>query len=222
MLGADPNGLFAITDLGMALFLGNAVVSILLLYFVIRGNVPESIPVETHGRVLAGKIVFAILFTMLSTAPATGPAAPFAGIVQVLTLLGPGYFIYSMIFDVIVAAMLRRLEFYGAYKVIVFNLPSIPFITSLALLWAFREQNATLRRAEWDLAYKRDGVVLGEAIQVVRMVSQPIQSPAQARMSPHFDIRPLPGRVKTYYKPENVSGRDFNPHAIIAGSDRFR
>jgi hypothetical protein len=217
MLGADPNGLFAITDLGMALFLGNAVVSILLLYFVIRGNVPESIPVETHGRVLAGKIVFAILFTMLSTAPATGPAAPFAGIVQVLTLLGPGYFIYSMIFDVIVAAMLRRLEFYGAYKVIVFNLPSIPFITSLALLWAFREQNATLRRAEWDLAYKRDGVVLGEAIQVVRMVSQPIQSPAQARMSPHFDIRPLPGRVKTYYKPENVSGRDFNPHAIIAG-----
>jgi hypothetical protein len=201
----------------MVLFLGNAVISILLLYFVIRGNVPENIPVETYGRVLAGKIVFAMLLAMLSTMPATGPAAPFAGIVQALALLGPGYFVYSMIFDVIVAAMLRKLEFYGAYKVIVFNLPSIPFITSLALLWAFREQSATLRRAREDLAYKKDGVVLGEAIQVVRMVSQPIQSPAQARMSPHFDIRPLPGRVKTYYKPENVSGRDFNPHAIIAG-----
>ena len=218
MLGAEPNGLFAITDLGMALFLGNAVVSILLLYFVIRGNVPENIPVETHGRVLAGKIVFAILLAMLSTAPTTGPAAPFAGIVQALALLGPGYFVYSMVFDVIVAAMLRKLEFYGAYKVIVLNLLSIPFFTSLALLWAFREQNATLRRAREDLAYKKDGVVLGEAVKVVRMVSQPIQSPAQARMSPHFDIRPLPGKVKTYYKPENISGRDFNPHAIIAGT----
>jgi hypothetical protein len=218
MLGADPNGLFAITDLGMALFLGNAVVSILLLYFVIRGNVPENIPVETYGRVLAGKIVFAILLAMLSTMPATGPAAPFVGIVQALALLGPGYFVYSMIFDVIVAAILRKLEFYGAYKVIVFNLLHLPpFMTALALLLAYREQNATLRRAREDLAYKKDGVVLGEAIQVVRMVSQPIQSPAQARMSPHFDIRPLPGRVKTYYKPENVPEMDFNPHAIIAG-----
>jgi Cdc6-like AAA superfamily ATPase len=218
MLGADPNGLFAITDLGMALFLGNAVVSILLLYFVIRGNVPESIPVETYGRVLAGKIVFAMLLAMLSTMPATGPAAPFVGIVQALALLGPGYFVYSMIFDVIVAAILRKLEFYGAYKVIVFNLLHLPpFMTALALLLAYREQNATLRRAREDLAYKKDGVVLGEAIQVVRMVSQPIQSPAQARMSPHFDIRPLPGRVKTYYKPENVPEMDFNPHAIIAG-----
>jgi DNA polymerase III delta prime subunit len=218
VLGADPNTLFAITDLGMALFLGNAVISILLLYFVIRGNVPENIPVETYGRVLAGKIVFAMLLAMLSTMPATGPAAPFAGIVQALALLGPGYFVYSMIFDVIVAAMLRKLEFYGAYKVIVFNLLHLPpFMTALALLLAYREQNATLRRAREDLAYKKDGVVLGEAIQVVRMVSQPIQSPAQARMSPHFDIRPLPGKVKTYYKPENVSGRDFNPHAIITG-----
>jgi hypothetical protein len=218
MLGADPNGLFTITDLGMALFLGNAVISILLLYFVIRGNVPENISVETYGRVLAGKIVFAILLAMLSTMPAIGPGAPFAGLVNTLALLGPGYFVYSMIFDVIVAAMLRKLEFYGAYKVIVFNLLHLPpFMTALALLLAYREQNATLRRAREDLAYKKDGVVLGEAVQVVRMVSQPIQSPAQARMSPHFDIRPLPGRVKTYYKPENVSGRDFNPHAIIAG-----
>jgi hypothetical protein len=218
MLGADPGILFNITDLGMALFLGNAVISILLLYFVIRGNVPENIPVETYGRVLAGKIVFAMLLAMLSTMPATGPAAPFAGIVQALALLGPGYFVYSMIFDVIVAAMLRKLEFYGAYKVIVFNLLHLPpFMTALALLLAYREQNATLRRAREDLAYKKDGVVLGEAVQVVRMVSQPIQSPAQARMSPHFDIRPLPGKVRTYYKPENVSGRDFNPHAIIAG-----
>jgi len=114
--------------------------------------------------------------------------------------------------------MLRRLEFYGAYKIVVFNLFSMPFVTSLALLWAYREQSKTLGRAEWDLAYKKDGVVLGEAVQVVRMVSQPIQTPTQARMTTHYDIRPLPRKVKTYYKPENVPERDFNPHAIIAGT----
>jgi DNA helicase HerA-like ATPase len=218
MLGADPNGLFNITDLGTTLFLGNAVISILLLYFVIRGNVPVSIPTENYAKAFVGRIVIAVLLAMMASTPATGPAAPLAGMVGSLALLGPGYFVYSMIFDVIVAAILRRLEFYGAYKIVVFNLLSIPFVTSLALLWAYREQNKTLGRAEWDLAYKKDGVVLGEAVQVVRMVSQPIQSPTQARMTTHYDIRPLPGKVKTYYKPENVPERDFNPHAIIAGT----
>jgi len=218
MLGADPNGLFNITDLGTAVFLGNAVISILLLCFVIRGNVPVSIPTENYARVFVGRIVIGVLLAMMASAPATGPAAPLAGMVGSLALLGPGYFVFSMIFDVIVAAMLRRLEFYGAYKIVVFNLPCIPFVTSLALLWAYREQNKTLGRAEWDLAYKKDGVVLGEAVQVVRMVSQPIQKPTQARMTTHYDIRPLPRKVKTYYKPENVPERDFNPHAIIAGT----
>jgi DNA polymerase III delta prime subunit len=218
MLGADPNGLFNMTELGTTLFLGNAVISTLLLYFVIRGNVPVSIPTENYAKAFIGRIVIAVLLAMMASTPATGPAAPLAGMVGSLALLGPGYFVYSMIFDVIIAAMLRRLEFYGAYKIIVFNLFSIPFVTSLALLWAFREQTTTLRRAEWDLAYKKDGVVLGEAVQVVRMVSQPIQSPTQARMTTHYDIRPLPGKVKTYYKPENVPERDFNPHAIIAGT----
>jgi hypothetical protein len=218
MLGADPNGLFNITDLGTTLFLGNAVISILLLYFVIRGNVPVSIPTENYAKAFVGRIVIGVLLAMMASAPATGPAAPLAGMVSSLALLGPGYFVYSMIFDVIVAAILRRLEFYGAYKIVVFNLPCIPFVTSLALLWAYREQNKTLGRAEWDLAYKKDGVVLGEAVQVVRMVSQPIQTPTQARMTTHYDIRPLPRKVKTYYKPENVPERDFNPHAIIAGT----
>jgi hypothetical protein len=218
MLGADPNGLFNITDLGTMLFLGNAVISILLLYFVIRGNVPVSIPTENYAKAFVARIVIAVLLAMMASTPATGPAAPLAGMVGSLALLGPGYFVYSMIFDVIVAAMLRRLEFYGAYKIVVFNLLSIPFVTSLALLWAYREQNKTLGRAEWDLAYKKDGVVLGEAVQVVRMVSQPIQTPTQARMTTHYDIRPLPRKVKTYYKPENVPERDFNPHAIIAGT----
>ena len=218
MLGADPNGLFNITDLGITVFAGNAVISILLLYFVIRGNVPVSIPTENYAKAFVGRIVVAVLLAMMASTPATGPAAPLAGMVGSLALLGPGYFVYSMIFDVIVAALLRKLEFYGAYKIVVFNLPCIPFVTSLALLWAYREQNKTLGRAEWDLAYKKDGVVLGEAVQVVRMVSQPIQTPTQARMTPHYDIRPLPGKVKTYYKPENVPERDFNPHAIIAGT----
>jgi hypothetical protein len=218
MLGADPNGLFNITDWGTTLFLGNAVISILLLYFVIRGNVPVSIPTENYAKAFVGRIVIGVLLAMMASTPATGPAAPLAGMVGSLALLGPGYFVYSMIFDVIVAAVLRRLEFYGAYKIVVFNLLSMPFVTSLALLWAYREQSKTLGRAEWDLAYKKDGVVLGEAVQVVRMVSQPIQTPTQARMTTHYDIRPLPRKVKTYYKPENVPERDFNPHAIIAGT----
>jgi DNA polymerase III delta prime subunit len=217
MLVVDPNSLLNVTELGTTLLVGNLALSALLM-FGLRGNVPDNIPTESDGKAFVGKIVFAILLAMLASVPAVGPALPLAGLVNFLALLGPGFFIYSMVFDVIVAAILRKLEFYGAYKIVVFNLPCIPFVTSLALLWAYREQNKTLGRAEWDLAYKKDGVVLGEAVQVVRMVSQPIQTPTQARMTTHYDIRPLPRKVKTYYKPENVPERDFNPHAIIAGT----
>jgi hypothetical protein len=217
-MGAGLGVFLNITGTGMTLFLGNAVLSALLMYFMLCGNVPENIPSESYGKALVGKVVIGILFAMLSTSPATGPARLFAPLIDMLIALGPGYFVYSLVVDVFIATLLRRLEFYNAYKVIVFNLFYIPFITFTALLLAVREQNATLDRARQDLAYKKDGVVLGEAVQVVRLVSQPIQSPTQARMSPHFDIRPLPGRVKTYYKPENVSGRDFNPHTIIAGT----
>jgi len=217
-MGAGLGVFLNITGTGMTLFLGNAVLSALLMYFMLRGNVPENIPSESYGKALVGKVVIGILFAMLSTSPATGPARLFAPLIDMLIALGPGYFVYSLVVDVFIATLLRRLEFYNAYKVIVFNLFYIPFITFTALLLAVREQNATLDRARQDLAYKKYGVVLGEAVQVVRLVSQPIQSPTQARMSPHFDIRPLPGRVKTYYKPENVSGRDFNPHTIIAGT----
>jgi DNA helicase HerA-like ATPase len=218
MQAFDPFSPPNLTELGTTLLVGNLTLSAFLMYFVLHGNVPENIPPESYSRVLVGKIVIAILLAILSTSPATGPAAIFAGVVHLLASVGPAYFIYSMITDVFLAAILRRLEFYGAYKIVVFNLLSIPFVTSLALLWAFREQNKTLGRAEWDLAYKKDGVVLGEAVQVVRMVSQPIQSPTQARMTTHYDIRPLPRKVKTYYKPENVPERDFNPHATIAGT----
>jgi DNA helicase HerA-like ATPase len=217
MLVVDPNSLLNVTELGTTLLVGNLALSALLM-FGLRGNVPDNIPTESDGKAFVGKIVFAILLAMLASVPAVGPALPLAGLVNFLALLGPGFFIYSMVFDVIVAAILRKLEFYGAYKIVVFNLLSIPFVTSLALLWAYREQSKTLGRAEWDLAYKKDGVVLGEAVQVVRMVSQPIQTPTQARMTTHYDIRPLPRKVKTYYKPENVPERDFNPHAIIAGT----
>jgi hypothetical protein len=182
MLVVDPNSLLNVTELGTTLLVGNLALSALLM-FGLRGNVPDNIPTESDGKAFVGKIVFAILLAMLASVPAVGPALPLAGLVNFLALLGPGFFIYSMVFDVIVAAILRKLEFYGAYKIVVFNLLSIPFVTSLALLWAYREQNKTLGRAEWDLAYKKDGVVLGEAVQVVRMVSQPIQSPTQARMT---------------------------------------
>jgi hypothetical protein len=188
------------------------------MYFVLHGNVPENIPQESYSRALIGKIVIAILLAILSTSPATGPAAIFAGVVQLLASVGPAYFIYSMITDVFLAAILRRLEFYGAYKIIVFNLLHLPFITTLALLYAYLEQSKVLRRAREDLAYKEGGVVLGEAIKCVRVVSQPVYSPAQARMNPHVDIRPLPSNVATLYSPELIEGRDFNPHVTIAGA----
>jgi hypothetical protein len=218
VLGADQNGLLSMTDLGTALFMSNIVLCIFVMYFTLRGNVPRRIPVETYGRVMAGKIVFAILFAMLSTAPTTGPAAPFAGLVHTLALLGPGYFIYSMITDVFLAAILRKLEFYGAYKVIIFNLFYIPFVTFAALLLAVREQNKTLKLAREDIAYKKGGVVIGKAIECVRVVSQPVQPYSQARTSPHYDVRPLPGSVETLYSPELVEGRDFNPHMVVAGA----
>jgi Cdc6-like AAA superfamily ATPase len=206
------------TELGMTLFTSNIILCMFIMYFVLRGNVPESIPTESYGRVLAGKIVFAILLAMLSTMPATGPGAPFAGLVNILALLGPGYFIYSMIADVFLAAILRKLEFYGAYRIVIFNLLYLPFISFLALLLAVLEQNKTLKRAREDIAYKEGGVVIGEAVECVRVIRKPIRTRDEADVDPHYDIRPLPGTVETLYKPEIVHGRDFNPHLVIAGA----
>jgi hypothetical protein len=88
----------------------------------------------------------ALLLAMLASSPAIGPATPLAGMVSFLLLLGPGFFIYSVVLDVIVAAILRKLEFYGAFKVVIFNLLHLPFITTLALLLAYREQSGTLKK----------------------------------------------------------------------------
>jgi hypothetical protein len=218
MQAFDPFSPPNLTELGTTLLVGNLTLSAFLMYFVLHGNVPENIPPESYSRVLVGKIVIAILLAILSTSPATGPAAIFAGVVHLLASVGPAYFIYSMIADVFLAAILKRLEFYGAYKIIVFNLLHLPFITTLALLNAYLEQSKVLKRAREDLAYKEGGVVLGEAIKCVRVVSQPVHTPSQARMNPHIDIRPLPASVTTLYSPELIEGRDFNPHVTVAGA----
>jgi Flp pilus assembly protein protease CpaA len=218
MQAFDPFSPPNLTELGTTLLVGNLTLSAFLMYFVLRGNIPESIPTESYGRVLAGKIVFAILLAMLSTMPATGPGAPFAGLVHTLALLGPGYFIYSMMADVFLAAILRKLEFYGAYKVIIFNLFYIPFVTFAALLLAVREQNKTLKMAREDIAYKEGGVVVGEAVECVRVIRKPIRTRDEADVDPHYDVRLLPGTVETLYKPGIVHGRDFNPHLVIAGA----
>jgi hypothetical protein len=183
MQAFDPFSPPNLTELGTTLLVGNLTLSAFLMYFVLHGNVPENIPPESYGKALVGKIVIAILLAILSTSPATGPAAIFAGVVHLLASVGPAYFIYSMITDVFLAAILRRLEFYGAYKIIVFNLLHLPFITILALLNAYLEQSKVLKRAREDLAYKEGGVVLGEAIKCVRVVSQPVNTPSQARMN---------------------------------------
>jgi DNA polymerase III delta prime subunit len=205
------------TEFGSLLLVGNYVLSAPLIYFALRGNIPERVATETYAKALLGKIVIGILLAMVSTAPATGPARIFAPLIEVLSMLGPGYFVYSVIGDTFLAALLRRLEYYGAYRLVVFNLFYIPFVSSLAMLLAVREQNKTLQRVREDVAYKKGGVVIGEAVECIRVIKQPIRARDEADVEPHYDIRPLPAPVPVYYMPEVLQGRDFNPHAIIAG-----
>jgi DNA polymerase III delta prime subunit len=205
------------TEFGSLLLVGNYVLSAPLIYFALRGNIPERVATGTYAKALLGKIVIGILLAMVSTAPATGPARIFAPLIEVLLMLGPGYFVYSVIGDTFLAALLRRLEYYGAYRLVVFNLFYIPFVSSLAMLLAVREQNKTLQRVREDVAYKKGGVVIGEAVECIRVIKQPIRARDEADVEPHYDIRPLPAPVPVYYMPEVIQGRDFNPHAIIAG-----
>jgi hypothetical protein len=205
------------TELGSLLLVGNYVLSAPLFYFALRGNIPERVATETYAKALLGKIVIGILLAMVSTSPATGPARIFAPLIEVLSMLGPGYFVYSVIGDTFLAALLWRLEYYGAYRLVVFNLFYIPFVSSLAMLLAVREQNKTLQRVREDVAYKKGGVVIGEAVECIRVIKQPIRARDEADVEPHYDIRPLPAPVPVYYMPEVLQGRDFNPHAIIAG-----
>ena len=206
------------TEFGSLLLVGNYVLSAPLIYFALRGNIPERVATETYAKALLGKIVIGILLAMVSTSPATGPARIFAPLIEVLSMLGPGYFVYSVIGDTFLAALLWRLEYYGAYRLVVFNLFYIPFVSSLAMLLAVREQNKTLQRVREDVAYKKGGVVIGEAVECIRVIKQPIRARDEADVEPHYDIRPLPAPVPVYYMPEVLQGRDFNPHAIIAGT----
>jgi Cdc6-like AAA superfamily ATPase len=206
------------TEFGSLLLVGNYALSAPLIYFALRGNVPERVATETYAKALLGKIVIGILLAMVSTSPATGPARIFAPLIEVLSMLGQGYFVYSVIGDTFLAALLWRLEYYGAYRLVVFNLFYIPFITFTALLLAVREQNKTLERVREDVAYKKGGVVIGEAVECIRTVRKPIRARDEADVEQHYDIRPLPAPVKVYYRPEIVHGRDFNPHLVIAGA----
>ena len=207
-----------VTEFGATLFLNNYILSAFLAYFAIKGNVPERLPSESYASALVGKIVFAILIALLSTMPAVGPAAWAAGVVSILTSVGPGYFILSMVADLFFIIMLWKLEFYRAYKVVVFNLLHLPFVTVLALLLAVNEQRSTLKRVRLDLAYKEGGVVIGEAVECVRIVRKPVRMRNEADIDPHYDIRRLPAPVEAFYKPEIAPDRDFNPHVIIAGA----
>jgi hypothetical protein len=84
MQAFDPFSQPNLTELGTTLLVGNLTLSAFLMYFVLHGNVPENIPPESYSRVLVGKIVIAILLAILSTSPAIGPAAIFAGVVHLL------------------------------------------------------------------------------------------------------------------------------------------
>jgi hypothetical protein len=204
-----------ITGLGLTILAANYIPTIFMMRRVLRGNVPESLPAESYAKVVVAKVVFAMLLAMLAGSKPFGPAAP---IVALAASLGPGYFIASMVIDLVSIIFLRLLEFYNSFKIVVFNLPYIPFITPLALCYGvFVEQGRTVKRVLEDLPVRDDGVLLGHAVKLIRRINKPVRVWDEADVRPHYDIRPIPKQVGIYYSPV-IGERDFNPHAIIAGS----
>jgi hypothetical protein len=96
--------MLSITGLGLAILAANYIPTIVMMRRVLRGNVPESLPAESYAKVVVAKVVFALLLAMLAGSKPFGPAAP---IVALAASLGPGYFIASMVIDLVSIIFLR-------------------------------------------------------------------------------------------------------------------
>jgi hypothetical protein len=207
--------LLRLSDLGFQLLILSYLPGFVLFREILRWNIPESLLSGGYGRVVAVKAVFAGLFSLMASSKPLGPVAPF---VAVPVSLGPGYFIVSMLIDFFFIALLRKREYFGAFKIAVFNVLHIPFVTSVAVLYGVLwEQGRALRRVRRDLPTRGDGVLLGYAVKQIRTVQKPVRRLGDADIREPSDVRPLPRRVPVYYSPE-IGVNDLNPHAIIAGA----
>ncbi len=206
----------ALTELGLALLVTGYFPAFLFLRWVLMGSVPEKLPSESYAKVIVVKVVFAILLAILASGG--GGGGPFSFAAALPASLGGGYFISSMVLDMFFLALLWRGEFYGAAKIVMFNLPCVPFLTSLAVGYGlFVEQGKTIRRVRGDLPVREDGVLLGYAVWLMRSIRKPVRGLRDVDVRPHNDIRPLPIEPAVYYSPK-IGDRDLNPHMLIAGS----
>ncbi|MEM2747442.1 MAG: helicase HerA-like domain-containing protein [Candidatus Caldarchaeum sp.] len=213
MISAD------LPPLGVFLLAATYAPSLAVLFARIRSSVPENIPAQSYRSAIMAKVFFAVTLSIMAASPATGVASIIAPIISIVSALGGGYFLYSMIFDIIFMAAFYRMEFYGALKPVVFNLPYIPFVTLVAVLYALVEQERTVKRVEKDVLADSEGVLLGYAVEVVRTIQKPVTGRDETRVQKHYDIRPLPRRVAVKYLPTvGENDRVFNPHILIAGS----
>ncbi|MEM4346116.1 MAG: hypothetical protein QXI02_04395, partial [Candidatus Caldarchaeum sp.] len=119
MISAD------LPTLGMLLLAANYAPSLTILVARIRSSVPENIPAQSYRSAIMAKVFFAVMLGLLASSRATGVASFLAPITSVLSELGGGYFICSMVFDIVFIAAFYRMEFYGALKPVVFNLPYV-------------------------------------------------------------------------------------------------
>ncbi len=219
MAGLNPGNLLSMTDLGAGLVMANIIFTIISMRYVLRGNVAEVINEETYSRVVVAKIILAVILSQTASTPASAPLVrPFATLVELSTMVEGGYFIVNMVLDIVVLFLLRVKEFYYSYRLVVFNLLYIPLLTPLALVYAILvEQRRAVKNFRDVLPIKRGGVVIGMAVEAVRVIQKPVKLPYETRVDPHIDMRPLPQPLEVYYKPEIISEKEFNPHMLVAG-----
>ena len=217
--GLNPGNLLNMTDLGAGLVMANIIFTIISMRYVLRGNVAEVIDEETYSRVVVAKIIFAVILSQTASTPASAPLVrPFATLVELSNMVGGGYFIVNMVLDIVVLFLLRVKEFYYSYRLVVFNLLYIPLLTPLALAYAILvEQRRAVKNFRDVLPIRRGGVVIGMAVEAVRVIQKPVKEPYETHVGPHIDMRPLPQPLEVYYKPEIINEKDFNPHMLIAG-----
>jgi hypothetical protein len=208
---------FRFTELGLNLLLMSYLPAFIFFREILKNNVPSGL-LEGYGKVVVGKVVFAVILSILSAAEAVGPAKAMLPILSPLANIGGGYFIVSMIIDLIFIAILYKMEYFGAFRIAAFNLLHIPFITSAGVLYAVLwEKRKTLKRVWRDLKSSNEGVLLGHAVWIVRRVKKPAVYPNDVNIRDSYDIRLLPASVPFRYSP-NMRDNNLNNHLIIAGA----
>jgi hypothetical protein len=208
---------FRFTELGLNLLVMSYLPAFIFLREILKNNVPSGL-LEGYGKVVVGKVVFAVILSILSAAEAVGPAKAMVPILSPLAIVGGGYFIVSMIIDLIFIAILYKMEYFGAFRIVAFNLLHIPLLTSAGVLYAVLwEKRKTLKRVWRDLKSGNEGVLLGHAIWIVRRVKKPAVYPNDVNIRDSYDIRLLPARVPFRYSP-NIHDNNLNNHLIIAGA----